>query len=1701
MSLTVKRYPNKPFKIPFYDTASKKFKLKLKVSNFGSQISGTERREIQEKAVKYYLDNYLPEFYALRFDPAAFEEMLPTQPADAQGNPGAPTISIDDIEGIINDIQRSLQVENHFNTAPRSNQKIVIISTTYEFYKRRQKLEKDNQMPSFEANLQFFRDDRNLSAPNAETTLFIASIGTQNKAFNDGMRSFGQQYQNFEGQLSINVDFSFLQTDIQKILNALILDLVAQLRRSGTSMDFRDTDTLTIQFGTKRGKPRVVGMEYLVVEESIQSQPLKVGLFTAIKYNRSFRDPLSVATLKNYQNVVESIQQPQGSAIQSFLATSGQLQGGQQSFLNFLESPDLEAAFPSGSWGDNLEIIGNDLANGMLLNDLTGSGADLQNEMIKVAVAEGLLDINDTAQLENGLRVFVTEGDLRELKSKIADNPEVYLKVMEKQKARVLAKGVKVTSVIQRILEQGPAGLLGKNHAVSRLFQSLGIDQLIKEAILCATFGLNYEASRMAGAVGRAIQSAGASLGPGGARYYQPPPSASAELGIKIPKFETLMLKPKLKDGDVGQLIKTILVDALKEMAMGIISQIADLIKENCDFNNPSATDYGSVSVEDLLPPDQWQPSVSGQSQLDSLANNYNLSVEEIKQYLRDVSSILSSVDICTLFTDRDSASQSLIERIVEYNETYENPAVQLSLTSPTSVMSFYAAMSQFIDVSDLCEEIANTSYQLNQADVCLLLDGADLNLDNIQLPEINLECPDKENYINDPTITIAVPEAFNALVETVEVQFISAASSLKEVLLEPVILRGAESNVLSSVAATGEYRPVQSTGSLETLDPAILNNITDTFGAIAEGSEEFINIFKECEDTNFAKVFGFDAGQFTDAVATIVNIITTAVADDEFANAIGGINSKLNNIAASGLQGEDGPSPAITAYKFNPAFYSSFVDYIDLNNTTYDFVSPDYPYTAPNHFSSRANASEMELTSVDPVGAATNYTELELKFTFPVLPPSVTATPPTFEHSHTDLAGNVVTHADHSNVTGPHSHAEPPLVWDTSQGLNDQSAPGLVPDTSDYIAMSFPRFTTSGTPEDFVKFEYNSATSLILTDDVVSSFDRVDSEYWLNYDDISPPDQRNPYVDRFVQAYLTSPFTTEPNFPSTKEIETHHFPQAHAALLDAVFDYIKDNGIFDAATLQALNLFHLNTNCPADEVADFLDVRGILEQMKNEYVESACGDDTRKVPLRMKIRNVIKFGLYLLLIQMHIAEFIIKNIFVFSAFTIESLLEDRQGYLFKFFRSQVMKSFLEYIDSSKVEEFEESSIRRNLAEYFNLKVRRPLVENNGGIRFTTEPTDIVFPTGTDFSMTDESPFIGFDEIIDYMIIERLNYARIPINNAIKKALPDTNQIDLNEVLLASMQVLVAPQTITDANTGEEILAPNSPSAIRQAARIVFGNTPTVFLVAKPTSPLNSVYITYTYSMWYYDGESGIVEDEAGNTSVVTVGKQIIGSGDAVKLLDGFYTRTETSGDQLEGIRRSLDTLSTRQKPEDGLSAGDFGSVEGESPTPPANANATGQTPSERAVDKLLSANPMDMIEDLRDINNVIFAPLINPPTGGQLNGGNVHISRVLADSHLYTAASLTTAINVLETKEAGIRDLVTEIMGDANAGVATLVYTRFTLVADDGQLARHHMIEDIIDGLYSILDNAYAAFTAQSINEIPGLVRDLLWDDLGIRW
>ena len=155
---------------------------------------------------------------------------------------------------------------------------------------------------------------------------------------------------------------------------------------------------------------------------------------------------------------------------------------------------------------------------------------------------------------------------------------------------------------------------------------------------------------------------------------------------------------------------------------------------------------------------------------------------------------------------------------------------------------------------------------------------------------------------------------------------------------------------------------------------------------------------------------------------------------------------------------------------------------------------------------------------------------------------------------------------------------------------------------------------------------------------------------------------------------------------------------------------------------------------------------------------------------------------MYQLLVQVHIAEFIIKNIFVMSAYNIESLL-DRDSFVFTFIRAQVLQSLLAYFNQTGPQLG--NVVRLDLVSYFNIKTNRLSVANQGGILY--QDGTVAIPDGTQFSVTTEDTFFGFDEILDFMIIDRIDRSRLAINNALRKALPNTNQLSFDESVLRTL--------------------------------------------------------------------------------------------------------------------------------------------------------------------------------------------------------------------------------------------------------------------------------------------------------------------------
>ena len=345
-----------------------------------------------------------------------------------------------------------------------------------------------------------------------------------------------------------------------------------------------------------------------MIEKSIQSEPLKIGYFSIAKYNKLLQDPLTLALLRNYRNVLTSIQGANNS-------------GTSYSFFDFLDDDTVKDSLnrPPGTVFDNFN---------------PQPKKELDNILLKVANEYGLIDVNNVDSLEKSFKDYFDTDELQKLKQEVADNPDVYKRVAAAQKAKVLNTGVEVTKVIGRVLEDGPFGFMDQNPELKYLFRQLGIDELAKEAFICMTFGMNVELGRINKAVQNALVRSSSSI------YY--PPDKPKSSPINQPSIDLEMFKPFTISGDLWKEIEKTIIDTIQQTVLEVIKKVAELLRENCNLNTPRSSDYGANDLVDFIdnnpnPENSLLPTVGAGSQLDQLSSKNGLSNEQILQYLRDL--------------------------------------------------------------------------------------------------------------------------------------------------------------------------------------------------------------------------------------------------------------------------------------------------------------------------------------------------------------------------------------------------------------------------------------------------------------------------------------------------------------------------------------------------------------------------------------------------------------------------------------------------------------------------------------------------------------------------------------------------------------------------------------------------------------------------------------------------------------------------------------------------------------------------------------------------------------------------------------------------------------------------------------------------------------------------------------------------------
>ncbi len=1229
----------------------------------------------------------------------------------------------------------------------------------------REMLEVLDALPSITEAMDLFNEDEEIVTSSNKTTLVIGSLMGNNNLINDGMNSFQQQMNGWEGSLPINLDFNSANSGMMAVLNGVVIENLVkeitnvyspgQMTSTAEFSDFTDADILQLSFG-KRGRDKklaLAGITYLVNEISIEQQVLKTGYMTNVLYNAELNDPFVLSTLKSYEQLV------------SLLSVFDRADDINVSFLDFLQST------PPGSFG---------LDSNFVFDDLPKPGAATDNIFLREAARAGIIDLGNVKNLEKGFKLALTPEEIQAYKKQVRENPEVYKKAMEVNKAKALKTGMDITKGLDGILNGNLPGIKA-NSQLGIVLRQIGIDELAKEAMICLTFGLAPAFSRLTQAVAGAIQTVGSQVGQ---ELYEKP--RLPKPGITIPKIEL----PKIFtiDGDLWPQILKILLDTLMQSVLEVVKGLAQLLSELCKLNNPRAEDYGANDLADLIagsmtPEAMALPNISNQSALDQLFGNDGLTFDQVMKYLRDLSSVLSSMEICFLFTNRDQVTYDTVTKILDFNLQYSDLQIRASLNTYGALMGFFANLSRFVDMTPFCNEVATEIYQANMDNICLLEDAApdaitekllDLAENGLQLdmPSVNLECPLRPDFIANPLVSNTLPELFDTITYVVEDEFVNSVASAIQVLKEPDISQNKQTLLQAQTLAAAGI-----TGSapeeMSDIAQQILGKMQDVFS-------EMGNMMDDLEENcDVGEILGVDAGQVQTVVEVVVDVMNELLSNGEFAGAIQDIENQIANISGS-MNRPGGINSVAASYVFPAGFTDKFKKYLSSRPA----------YSLDTQDPSAKIVTSGQFYSTTPGATSTSgyneYKPLEMTFTFP------TKLATTWKRDTSPSAKTYSLGNGHS------------LFSTILESPNETEI--------DALRIKFPRYSTVvADNRSFVDVSLKS--QLMPTGSDAINFNLMNSP-------AAGADSRdaNPYVGLFVDNLLgnikfnrdTSTFDfadSRSNNPAlwtraTKEADTILFPMAYAGLVESTFEYIQANGVFDETRLDSLNFFNNNENCIPENVADLLDINGILKTMKDEILDALCYDEDNGGvnPMGSKIRDVIRYGIFLLLIQIHIAQFIIKNIFVFAAYEIDD-----------FFTVPVVKEFMSITIRQQVEKVVRSHpmISEKMVEYFNKKIKRRTAQDIGGLANTSN--ELVFPYGKIFDGGD------FPALVEYMTGNRIFNSRLPVSNAVKKSSDLTNPKSFNRSFVEDI-LTVQPSFFgaTDgAETDDESLQAMAARAVR----------------------------------------------------------------------------------------------------------------------------------------------------------------------------------------------------------------------------------------------------------------------------------------------
>jgi len=910
--------------------------------------------------------------------------------------------------------------------------------------------------------------------------------------------------------------------------------------------------------------------------------------------------------------------------------------------------------------------------------------------------SDDLIDISNMQQLEDTFSKLKTKEELlKEIEE--AENEETKKNILQAEKAKKLNAAVQIVDTIDAVLNFN-VPIFGPNATkeqkiVNQILNQFGIQALAKEAIICLTLGLGATASRITQSVRNSIIQQASSL-------QSEPTPPSKEINIKRPNLGELFsdqFKPFSVNGDIKDQIKDIILGAIANAAFEVIKSLVELIQFNCGSILRGNT--GAIDVGSRIRDENQRAAVSFPNLEELLEAEFaqdGLALDQVYTYFSDVSSVLNPIEVCRLLNSQREVEPFTYAKILDFNSDYSSPQIRNNINTIGSINSYFSRISQYVDTVTFCNDIINNNILqvVENCNICLDEDFFDSTpaLDElIRIAEDGIQ-------IAPPPLDFLCPDSPNYLESPIATtilpnMFNNILGTTKTYMAGS--LEAARTSLLEPTVTnvpnpdlSGAFGFLGIQPPTASMDPAVLDFITGIFDFFGDAAGAIETATSE----------GVCQDIDNAKVQNIINNVNTVVATlDSALSEVPGVIEEVNEKMTSIQNQTSGSGVLHTEYIFPEAFKSRFENAIQ-------------PYQVIN--------SEVTVPIVSESGSIFSY----------------------YNNSNGDLA------------PAPFESISIRLLYnlqpsDGSGGLLPASA--SQGDADQYLHINYP------------KYQPNASTFLSLDYDLSSVDGALKGEVENLVPGEAPPlpgntayatKEFNPYVFRFVdqveqQLTPNGSFLFASNGDIRDRVQLSYIP-AYGTLYANLFDYILENGAFSTDKVNNLKFFTNNENCPPENIGDLFDAEGILDQMKKEFAAAACYDQGS---VKDKTRNTLYYGLILMLIQAAIDEFIIKNIVVFSAFNMNSILE--LPFVKEFMVNQVMKS----IETVRLDG--NSVLEREIFNYFDRVSIRQSTINNGGIAHTYPPYDI--PEG--FGLNEAQGRANFPlndtaSLIRFLVEERLYY-------------------------------------------------------------------------------------------------------------------------------------------------------------------------------------------------------------------------------------------------------------------------------------------------------------------------------------------------------